>query len=125
MSSPYWSRSNGKAEADVSDAKSIFKKSPDISLELLYIRNTLPRSHSFSIYCRFFIRSTLPATADPPPVFSEINHRKIASKVISNPDLTLFDAERWDLVKFDTTPFFIGYCEKECRDNTLTVIDSF
>ena len=45
--------------------------------------------------------------------------------VISNPDLTLFDAERWDLVKFDTTQFFIGYCEKECRDNTLTVIGSF
>ena len=30
-SSPYWSRSNGKAEAAVSDAKSILKKSPDIT----------------------------------------------------------------------------------------------
>ena len=26
---------------------------------------------------------------------------------------------------FDTTPFFIGYCEKGYRDNTLTVIGSF
>ena len=31
----------------------------------------------------------------------------------------------WDLGKFDTTPFFIGYCEKGYRDNTLTVIGSF
>ena len=45
--------------------------------------------------------------------------------LISNPDLTLFEAERRDLEKFDTTPFFIGYCEKECHDNTLTVIGSF
>ena len=45
--------------------------------------------------------------------------------LISNPDLTLFDAEMRDLGKFDTTPFFIGYCEKGCRDNTLTVIGFF
>ena len=31
----------------------------------------------------------------------------------------------WDLAKFDTTPFFIGYCEKGYRDNSLTVIGSF
>ena len=31
-SSPYWSRSNGKAEATVNDAKSLLKKSHDISL---------------------------------------------------------------------------------------------
>lgn len=31
----------------------------------------------------------------------------------------------WDLAKFDTTPFFIGYYEKGCRNNTLTVIGSF
>ena len=42
-----------------------------------------------------------------------------------NPDLTLFDAEKWDLGKFDTTSFFIGCCEKGCHDNTLTVIGSF
>ena len=45
--------------------------------------------------------------------------------LISNPDLTLFYAEMWDLAKFDTTPFFIGYCEKGYRDNSLTVIGSF
>ena len=47
-SSPYWSRSNGKAEAAVSDAKSILKKSPHMYLALLNIRNTPPRGHSFS-----------------------------------------------------------------------------
>ena len=46
-------------------------------------------------------------------------------ELISNPDLTLFDAEMWDLGKFDTMPFFIGYYKKGCRDNTLTVIGSF
>jgi len=30
-----------------------------------------------------------------------------------------------DLEKYDTMPFFIGYYEKGCRDNTLTVIGSF
>ena len=47
-SSPYWSCSNGKAEATVNDAKSILKKSPDIYPALLNIRNTPPRGHSFS-----------------------------------------------------------------------------
>ena len=36
-SSPYWSWSNGKAEATVSDAKSDLKRSPDIYLALLNI----------------------------------------------------------------------------------------
>ena len=39
-SSSYWFRSNGKAEAAVSDAKAIIKKSDDIYLALLNIRNT-------------------------------------------------------------------------------------
>ena len=47
-SSPYWSRSHGKVEAAVSDAKSILKKCPDIYLALLNIRNTPPHGHSFS-----------------------------------------------------------------------------
>lgn len=47
-SSPYWSRSNDKAEAAVNDAKSILKKSPEVYLALLNIRNTPPRGHSFS-----------------------------------------------------------------------------
>jgi len=45
--------------------------------------------------------------------------------VISNPDLTLYDAEMRDLEKFDTTPLFIGYCEEGCPENTLTVIGLF
>ena len=45
--------------------------------------------------------------------------------LISYPDLTLFHAEKWDLGKFDTTPFFIGYNEKRCRDKPLTVMGSF
>ena len=36
-SSPYWSRSNSKAEAPVNDAKSILKRSPDVYLALLNI----------------------------------------------------------------------------------------
>ena len=50
---------------------------------------------------------------------------QFSSQLISNPDLTLFDAEMWDLGKFETTPFFIGYCKKVFRDNTLSVIRSF
>ena len=90
-SSPYWSRSNGKAEAAVSDAKSVLKRSPDIYLALLNIRNTPPRGHSFSPAQRLMgrrTRSTIPLSeqllrpeiADPPTVSSEINRRKIASK---------------------------------------------
>ena len=90
-SSPYCSRSNGKAEEAVNDAKSILKKSPDIYLALLNIRNTPPCGHSFSPAQRLMgrrTRSTIPlseellrpAIADPPTVSSEINHRKIASK---------------------------------------------
>ena len=90
-SSPYWSRSNGKAEAAVNDAKSILKKSPDVYLALLNIRNTPPRGHSFSPAQRLIgrrTRSTIPLSeellrpeiADPPTVSSEINNRKIAAK---------------------------------------------
>ena len=90
-SSPYWSRSNGKAEAAVNDAKSILKKSPDVYLALLNIRNTPPRGHSFSPAQRLMgrrTRSTIPLSeellrpeiADPPTVSSEINNRKIAAK---------------------------------------------
>ena len=46
-SSPYWSRINGKAEAALHDAKSTLKKSHDVYLALLNIRNTPPRSYSF------------------------------------------------------------------------------
>ena len=32
-------------------------------------------------------------------------------KLILYPGLTLFDAEMWDLGKFNTTPLFIGFYE--------------
>lgn len=81
----------GLAEAAVSDAKSVLKRSPDIYLALLNIRNTPPRGHSFSPAQRLMgkrTRSTIPLSeqllrpeiADPPTVSSEINRRKIASK---------------------------------------------
>ena len=94
-SSPHWSHSNGKPEAAVNDVKSILKKSPDIYLALLNIRNTPLRGHSFSPAQQLMdkhTRSTIPlleellqpAIADPPTVSSEINHRKIASKAHYN-----------------------------------------
>ena len=90
-SSPYWSRSNGKAEATVNDAKSLLKKSHDISLALLNVRNTPPRGHSFSPTQRLMgrrTRSTLPLSADllkpepadPLTVSTEIRLRREASK---------------------------------------------
>ena len=82
-SSPYRSCSNGKAEAAVNDAKSILKKSPDVYLALLNIRNTPPHGHSFSPVQRLMGRRTRsmplseellhPETADPPMVSSEIS----------------------------------------------------
>ncbi|KAL9983051.1 hypothetical protein ACROYT_G005175 [Oculina patagonica] len=90
-SSPYWSRSNGKAEAAVHDAKSTLKKSHDVYLALLNIRNTPPRGYSFSPAQRLMGRrtcSTLPTSenpfkpepADPSTVSSEITLRREASK---------------------------------------------
>ena len=91
MSSPYWSRSNGKAEAAISHAKSILKKYQDVYLALLNIWNTPPRGHSFSPARRLMSRRTRstrplseellrPEIPDPPTVSSEINHCKIAAK---------------------------------------------
>ena len=90
-SSPYWSRSNGKAEAAVNDAKSTLKKSHDVYMALLNIRNTSPRGYSFSPAQRLMgrrTRSTLPLSedllkpepADPLTISSEITLRREASK---------------------------------------------
>lgn len=91
-SSPYWSQSNGKAEAAVNDAKSILKKSEDYHLALLNIRNTPPRGHSFSPAQRLMgrrTRSTLPlteellkpGTPDPQIVSQQITDRRATSKI--------------------------------------------
>lgn len=45
---PHWSRSNGKAEAAVNNAKTIIKKSSDFHLALLNIHNTSSHGHNFS-----------------------------------------------------------------------------
>lgn len=80
-----------KAEAGVKDAKSTLKKSHDIHVTVLNIRNTPPLGHSFSPAQRLMGRrtlSTLPLSAellkpeppDPWTVCSEITRRKEASK---------------------------------------------
>lgn len=90
-SSPYWSHSNGKAEAAVKDAKSTLKKSHDIHLAVLNIRNTPPLGHSFFLAQRLTGRRTLstlplsaeqlkPEPADPWTVGSGITCPKEASK---------------------------------------------
>ena len=87
--SPYCSRSNGKAEAAVKDVKSTLKKSHDIHLALLNIRNTPPRGlYPAQRLMGRRTRSTLPISAEllkpeppePLTVCSEITRRKEASK---------------------------------------------
>lgn len=46
-SSPYWSRSKGKAEGAVNDSKPVLTKSKVLYLAFLNIRNTPLRGHSF------------------------------------------------------------------------------
>ena len=90
-SSPYWSQSNGKAEAAVKDAKSVLKKSQDYHVALLNIRNTPPRGYSFSPAQRLMGRRTrsslplcgerlLPDSPDPRSVTQEIANHRAASK---------------------------------------------
>lgn len=86
-SSPYWSQSNGRAEAAVKSAKLLLAKSQDISLALLSVRNTPPAGHAYSPAQRLMsrvTRSDLPVSAlalapSPPPlsdVVSDILARK-------------------------------------------------
>ena len=62
-SSPYWSQSNGRAEAAVKSAKHILRTAKDVDLALLSVRNTPPAGHTFSPAQRLFgraLRSNLP-----------------------------------------------------------------
>ena len=68
----YWSRSYGKAEAVVSDAKSTLKKSDDIYLALLNIWNTTPFGHSFSPDNIKWADVRAPRYHSPSIVYSEI-----------------------------------------------------
>ena len=47
-SSPYWSQSNGRAEAAVKSAKHILLTAEDADLALLSVRNTPPAEHTYS-----------------------------------------------------------------------------
>ena len=65
-SSPYWSQSNGRAEAAVKSAKHILLTADDVDLALLSVRNTPPAGHTFSPAQRLFgriLRSDLPQPA--------------------------------------------------------------
>ena len=72
-SSPYWSQSNGRAEAAVKSAKHILRTAKDVDLALLSVRNTPPAGHTFSPAQRLFGRvlcSNLPlpiTTLEPRP----------------------------------------------------------
>ena len=91
MSSPYWSQSNGRAEAAVKSAKHILLTADDIDLALLSVRNTAPAGHIFSPAQRLFgraLRTDLPqpaTTLEPvtPPrdsVVEELIHQKEQQK---------------------------------------------
>ena len=90
-SSPYWSQSNGRAEAAVKSAKHILRTAQDVDLALLSVRNTPPAGHTFSPAQRLFgrvLRSNLPqalSTLEPRPsprdkVVSEHVYRKLQQK---------------------------------------------
>jgi hypothetical protein len=60
---PYWSQSNGRAEAAVKSAKQILLTADDFDLALLSVRNTAPAGHMFSPAQHLFgcaLRSNLP-----------------------------------------------------------------
>ena len=90
-SSPYWSQSNGRAEAAVKSAKNILLTAEDVDLALLSVRNTPPAGHTFSPAQRLFgrvLRSDLPQlahTLEPftpsrDTVVADHIHRKLKQK---------------------------------------------
>lgn len=90
-SSPYWSQSNGRAEAAVKSAKHILLTAEDADLALLSVRNTPPAGHTYSPAQRLFgrtLRTDLPqssATLEPrtthrDTVVLEHLHRKSQQK---------------------------------------------
>ena len=65
-SSPYWSQSNGRAEAAVKSVKHILLTAEDVDLSLLSVQNTSPAGHTFSPAQHLFgrvLRSDLPQLA--------------------------------------------------------------
>ena len=89
--SPYWSQSNGRAEAAVKSAKHILLTAEDVDLALLSTRNSAPAGHTFSPAQRLFgrvLRSDLPQPTSglepftPPRDTVEADHvqRKLKQK---------------------------------------------
>ncbi|XP_015777860.1 PREDICTED: mucin-2-like [Acropora digitifera] len=65
-SSPYWSQSNGRAEAAVKSTKHILRTAEDADLTLLSVRNTPPAGHTYSPAQRLFgrtLRTDLPQSS--------------------------------------------------------------
>ena len=58
LSSPYYSQSNGRAEAAVKSAKNILRKCEDAQLGLLLLRNTRTKGHTSSPCQRLMSRRT-------------------------------------------------------------------
>ena len=90
-SSPYWSQSNGRAEAAVKSAKHILLTAEDVDLALLSVRNTPPAGHTFSPAQRLYgrtLRTDLPQpvkileprTPSRKTVVADHFHRKVLQK---------------------------------------------
>ena len=90
-SSPYYSQSNGRAEAAVKTAKSLLKKCEDPKLGLLHLRNCPTKGHSASPVQRLMSRRTrtslpvthkllLPEVVDSNIVRDEMNLNKSRAK---------------------------------------------
>ena len=94
-SSPYWSQSNGRAEAAVKSAKHILLTADDVDLALLSVRNTPPAGHTFSPAQRLFgrcLRTNLSQSSEtlepqvPPKnqIIRECAHHKLQQKVAND-----------------------------------------
>ena len=90
-SSPYWSQSNGRAEAAVKSAKHILLTAEDVDVGLLSVQNTSPAGHTFSPTQHLFghvLRSDLPQltytlerfTPSRDTVMADHIHRKLKQK---------------------------------------------
>ena len=83
-SSPYWSQSNGRAEAAVKSAKHILLTAEDVDLALLSVWNTPPAGHTFSPAQRLFgrvLRSDLPQLAHTLEPFTPSHDTVVADHI--------------------------------------------
>ena len=90
-SSPYWSQSNGSAEAAIKSAKHILHTADDVELALLFVCNRAPAGHAFSLTQRLFGRQlhtnltqpalTLTPSMSPPDIVIKTWGRKCSRNV--------------------------------------------